>query len=83
MSAAVTAGAALDNKMKELAALTIAVAKQCDGSITSRAPVAARRGAAAEEVAEAPGIAMLMDGGPRTVHAPRAFAAFHEFAAKA
>ncbi|MDQ1439168.1 MAG: hypothetical protein QOK43_2797 [Acidimicrobiaceae bacterium] len=36
----------------------------------------------AEEVAEALGVAILMNGGPGTVHAPRAFAAYEEFAAK-
>ena len=40
---------------------------------------AARRGATAEEVAEALGVTILMNGGPGTVHAPRAFEAFREF----
>ena len=33
-------------------------------------------------VAEALGVAIMMNGGPGTVHAPRAFAAFEEFATK-
>ncbi|MGB3409809.1 MAG: carboxymuconolactone decarboxylase family protein [Microthrixaceae bacterium] len=82
MSAAAMADGVLDAKTKELIALAIAVAKQCDGCIASHARGAARRGATAEEVAEALGVAILMDGGPGTVHAPRAFAAFEEFAAK-
>ena len=81
MSAAVMADGALDAKTKELIALAVAVAKQCDGCIASHARGAARRGATAHEVAEALGVAIMMDGGPGTVHAPRAFAAFQEFAA--
>lgn len=82
MSAAVFSDGALDAKTKELIALAIAVAKQCDGCIASHARGAAHRGATGEEVAEALGVAILMDGGPGTVHAPRAFAAFEQFATK-
>ncbi len=56
------------------------MAKQCDGCIASHARGAARHGATADEVAEALGVAVLLNGGPGTVHAPRAFAAFREFA---
>lgn len=71
--------AALDAKTKELIALAIAVSKQCDGRIASHARGAARRGASDHEVAEALGVAILMSGGPGTIHGPRAFAAFEEF----
>jgi len=77
---AVMADGALDMKTKELIALAIAVSKQCDGCIASHARGAARRGASPDEVAEALGVAILMNGGPGTVHAPRAFAAYREFA---
>ena len=80
LSSAAFADGALDAKTKELIALAIAVAKQCDGCIASHARGAARRGASAAEVAEALGVAIVMNGGPGTVHAPRAFAAFQEFA---
>lgn len=73
---------ALDAKTKELIALAIAVTKQCDGCMASHARGAARRGATAEEVAAALGVAILMNGGPGTVHAPRAFEAIQEFAKK-
>lgn len=73
---------ALDAKTKELIALAIAVTKQCDGCIASHARGAARRGASAAEVADALGVAILLNGGPGTVPAPRAFEAFQEFAAK-
>jgi AhpD family alkylhydroperoxidase len=60
--------------------LAIAVSKQCDGCIASHARGAARQGATADEVAEALGVAVLMSGGPGTVHGPRAFEAFMELA---
>ena len=82
MSAAVMTDGALDTKTKELIALVVAVTRQCDGCIASPARKAARRGATTEEVAEALGVAILMNGGPGTVHAPRALAAFQEFADK-
>jgi AhpD family alkylhydroperoxidase len=82
MSSAVFTDGALDAKTKELIALAIAVAKQCDGCIASHARAAARRGATAQEVGEALGVAILLNGGPGTVHAPRAFAAFEAFASK-
>jgi AhpD family alkylhydroperoxidase len=70
---------ALDGKTKELIALAIAVSKQCDGCIASHARGAAQKGAATQEVAEAIGVAVLMNGGPATVYGPRALAAFTEF----
>ncbi len=80
MSGAALADGALDSKTKELIALAIAVTRQCDGCIASHARAAARRGATSDEVAEALAVAIFMNGGPGTVHAPRAFAAFREFA---
>lgn len=77
--AALTDGA-LDRKTKELIALAIAVTHQCDGCIASHARGAARYGASEAEVAETLGVNILMMGGPGTVYAPRAFAAFREFA---
>jgi len=70
----------LSPKVRELIALAIAVSKQCDGCVNSHARGAARRGASAHEVAEAIGVAIMMNGGPGTVWGPRAFAAFQEFA---
>jgi len=79
LASAALGDGALDAKTKELIALAIAVTKQCDGCMASHARSAARRGATAEEVAEALGVAILMNGGPGIVHAPRAFEAFQEF----
>lgn len=74
------ADGALAARIKELMALTIAVVKQCDGCIAYHAKAAARRGATPEEVAEALGVALLMDGGTASVYAPRAWSAYREFA---
>lgn len=82
MSSAAFSDGVLDAKTKELIALALSVAKQCDGCIASHARGAARRGATSEEVAEALGVAIALNGGPGTVHAPRAFEAFEEFATK-
>jgi AhpD family alkylhydroperoxidase len=69
----------LPARFKELIALTVAVVKQCDGCIAYHAKAAARRGATPEEVAEALGVALLMDGGTASVYAPRAWDAYREF----
>lgn len=74
------ADGALPAKVKELMALSIAVVKQCDGCIAYHAKAAARRGATPAEVAEALGVALLMDGGTASVYAPRAWAAYEELA---
>lgn len=71
---------ALPAKVKELMALAVAVVKQCDGCIAYHAKAAARRGATPEEVAEALGVALLMDGGTASVYGPRAWTAYREFA---
>jgi alkylhydroperoxidase/carboxymuconolactone decarboxylase family protein YurZ len=51
-------------------------------NFASDAHGAASPGASADEVAEALGVAILMNGGPGRVHAPRPLAAFEEFATK-
>lgn len=80
--AAMGEGGVLPAKMRELIALAIAVTRECDGCVIVHARGAARRGATAQEVAEAMGVAISMNGGPGTVWGPRAYAAFHEFAGK-
>lgn len=71
---------ALDVKTKELIALTIGVVEGCDGCIASHAQAAVRAGATRAEAAEAIGVTFLMKGGPATIHGPRAYDAFCEFA---
>jgi AhpD family alkylhydroperoxidase len=70
----------LDTRVKELIALAIAVVQGCDGCIASHARGAVKAGATPEEAAEAIGVAILMNGGPATVHGPRAYAAVQEYA---
>jgi AhpD family alkylhydroperoxidase len=77
---AAVADGALPARVKELMALAIAVVKRCDGCIAYHAKAAARRGAASEEVADALGVALLMDGGTASVYGPRAWDAYREFA---
>jgi AhpD family alkylhydroperoxidase len=69
----------LSSATKELIALAISVVEGCDGCIAAHARGAARHGATRQEVAEALGVTLLMDGGPASVYAPRALAAFDEF----
>lgn len=71
---------ALTARTKELISLAIAISKQCDGCIAAHARGAARTGASEAEVAEAIGVAIVMNGGPATVYGPRALEAFREFA---
>ena len=80
LHSAAYADGALDRKTKELIALAIATSEHCDGCIASHARGAAKAGATEAEVAEALGVCIQMMGGPGTVYAPRAFAAFREFA---
>ena len=81
-AAAMGDGGKLPAKMRELIALAIAVTRECDGCIAAHARGAADQGATAQEVAEALGVAILMNGGPGTVWGPRAYAAFQEFTAQ-
>jgi len=80
LSAAAMGDGALPGKVKELIALAIAATRECDGCIAAHARSAVRQGATAGEAAEAMGVVILMNGGPGTVWAPRAYAAFEEFA---
>jgi AhpD family alkylhydroperoxidase len=73
------ADGALPSRIKELMALIVGVVKHCDGCVAYHARAAAAAGATEEEVAEALGVALLMDGGPASVWAPRALEAYHEF----
>ena len=74
------AAGALDTRTKELIALAIAVVEGCDGCMASHARAAVRAGATKQEAAEAIGVSFLMNGGPASIHGPRAYADFCEFA---
>jgi AhpD family alkylhydroperoxidase len=77
------ADGAIPRRIKELIALAVAVSEHCDGCIAYHAKAAARHGASREEAAEALSVTLLMGGGPATTYAPRAWAAFVEFAGDA
>jgi AhpD family alkylhydroperoxidase len=79
LSKAVFSDGALDAQIKELVALTVAVTKHCDDCIALHAQGSTRRGATHDEVAEALGVAVVVNGEPGTVHTPLAYAAFREF----
>ncbi len=78
-AAAFAPGGALEVRHRELIALAIAVAKECDGCVASHARSAVQAGASKEECADMLGVTILMMGGPGTTWAPRAYAAFCEF----
>jgi AhpD family alkylhydroperoxidase len=80
---AAMADGALSTATKEMLALAIAVVKRCDGCISYHARAAAKAGATHAQVAEALGVALLMDGGTASVYGPRAWDAFEEFAGQA
>jgi AhpD family alkylhydroperoxidase len=74
------ADGALPAVVKELMALSIAVADHCDGCIAHHARAAARLDATPEQVAEALSVALLMGGGPASVTAPRAWETYKHYA---
>jgi AhpD family alkylhydroperoxidase len=79
---AAMAEGALSSKNKELIALAISIVKRCDGCLAAHARGAARRGATPQEVAEAIGVTLLLEGGPATVWGPRAWEAYQQFVAE-
>ena len=70
---------ALNNKTKELIALAIAVASQCDGCVAFHTHDALNAGATSEEITDALGVAVLMGGGPAMVYATHAVEAMEQF----
>ena len=79
LNKAAMAPGVLEPRTKELLALVMAVTLRCDGCIATHARGAASAGATREEVAEAIGVTLLMNGGPGTVYGPRAYDAFCEY----
>lgn len=81
MHDAATANGVLSRRIKELTGLVIAVVKQCDGRIVFRPKVTALHGATPVEVAEAPSVTLLMEGGTTTLYRPRPWPVYREFSA--
>ncbi len=82
LSSAAMAPGALDAGSKELLALVIAITRECDGCIVAHTRGCVRNGITRQQVAEAIGVAISMNGGPGTVWGPRALRAFDEASAK-
>jgi AhpD family alkylhydroperoxidase len=71
---------ALSEVHKELIALAIGVAGQCDGCIGFHAKALVRLGATREQVMEALAVAVYMGGGPALMYAADAVRAYDQFA---
>jgi AhpD family alkylhydroperoxidase len=75
--AAMTPGE-LNSATKELLAVVIAITRECDGCIVSHTRSAVRAGVTRQALAEAIGVAIVMNGGPGTVWGPRALRSYDE-----
>jgi AhpD family alkylhydroperoxidase len=78
LSGAAMANGELPSAVKELMAVVIAVTRECDGCIVAHTRGALRAGATRQQLAEAIGVAISMNGGPGTVWGPRALHAYDE-----
>ena len=78
MSSAAMAEGELSSAIKELLSMVIAITRECDGCIVAHTRGAARQGATRQQVAEAIGVAIAMNGGPGTVWGPRALRSYDE-----
>lgn len=70
---------ALDQKTKELIALTLGVAAHCDACIGFHVQTLVKLGTTKAELEEALGMAIYMGGGPSLMYSANAMAAFEEF----
>jgi AhpD family alkylhydroperoxidase len=82
LSRAAMAEGTLSTATKELIALAIAMTRECDGCIVAHSRSAARMGVARQDIAEAIGVTIMMNGGPGTVWGPRALRSFDEAVAE-
>ena len=82
-SAAIDGDGAIDPKTRVLISLAIAVSKQDEGCIAVIARDAAGRGVTVAEVADAVGVAILMNGGPGHIWGGHALAVFEDCVAAA
>lgn len=75
-----SAAGALSPRIKELMALSIAIATRCEGCILHHVGAAMRHGASRREIVETIEVAIEMGGGPSTVYGATALAAYDEMA---
>lgn len=66
----------LDRKTHELIALAVAITLRCDGCISAHSHAAKKAGATEEEVAEALGVAAMVNTGAALVYSARTLDAF-------
>ena len=78
LSQAATKDGALSTKTKELMALAIGVAKQCQGCIGFHTQKLINLGMTKEELLETLGMAVYMGGGPALMYAAEAIQAYEE-----
>ena len=78
LSQASSAEGELSRLTKELLALVISATRECDGCIVAHARGAFREGATRQQIAEAIGVLIALNGGPGTVWGPRALHAYDE-----
>lgn len=79
MAKGATQTKALDEKTKELIALSLGVAAHCDGCLGFHTRTLAKLGATRDEVGEALAMAIYMGGGPSLMYAADALRAFDQF----
>ena len=73
------ADGALSAATKELMAVAIAIATQCEDCMTLHLHDALRAGATREQVHETIGVALLMGGGPASTYATHTIRALEQF----
>ncbi len=81
LARAATAAGALDTKTKELLAVAIGIAKQCEDCIGFHVKAAVIAGATRDEISDTIGICVYMGGGPSLMYGAKALAAFDQFTA--
>ncbi len=72
---------ALSIREKELIALGIGLAVRCEACIYSHVEKCLKAGATPEQILEAAGVAVVMQGGPSYTHMPEVIAALDHFTA--
>jgi AhpD family alkylhydroperoxidase len=77
LASAHTTEGALDPKTRELVAIAVSVTLRCDGCIATHTELARRRGATAAEIADALGVAIMVNAGAAMVYSARTIDAFH------
>ncbi len=73
------ADGALSSSVKEMMALAISIVVGCEGCIAYHVHDAVEAGASRDELLETIGVAVLMGGGPASIHATGALEAVNQF----